>query len=91
MSRPFSFAGAVLELDFVPAIFAEEGFDYGCYGDEYVLKEVHFGLQDFPCCSNGVSDDSYVMDVVYFHYRDEASANGHEFCFDRYDIYGVDL
>ena len=27
MTRPFSFLGAVLEVNFIPAIFAEKGFD----------------------------------------------------------------
>ena len=52
---------------------------------------VDFGLQDFSCCGDGVSDDSYVVDIVYFHCGDEASANGHEFRFDKCDVYGVDL
>jgi len=55
------------------------------------LTGVDFGLQDFPCCSNGVSDDCDVVDVVYFHSKDEAGANGHEFRFDRCDVQGVDL
>jgi len=29
MSRPFSFTGAVPEVDFIPSIFAEKGFDCG--------------------------------------------------------------
>ena len=28
VSRPFCFAGAVPEVDFIPAVFAEVGFDY---------------------------------------------------------------
>jgi len=52
---------------------------------------VDFGLQDFPCYSDGVSDDSYVVDIIYFHCGDEASANGHKFRFDKCDVYGVDL
>jgi len=50
-----------------------------------------YRLQDFPCCSNGVSDDSDVINVVYFHCRDEASVNGHEFYFNGCDVYRVDL
>jgi len=64
-----------------------------CEGSPYkhILKGVDFGLQNFSCYSNGVGDDCNVVDVVYFHCRNEASTNGHEFRFNRCDVYRVDL
>ena len=47
--------------------------------------------KDFFCCSNRVSDDSDVMDVIYFHGRDETSANSHKFGLEGCDVNRVDL
>jgi len=91
MSGPFGFAGAIPEVNFIPAIFAKEGFDCRGQWDEHVLKGIDFGLKDLPCCDNGIGDDGNVMDVVYFHGRDEASVNSHEFSFERCNVYRVDL
>ena len=89
MSRPFGFAGAIPEVDFIPAIFAEEGLD--CGWDDHILKRIDFGLQDFSFYHDGVSDDNNVMGVIHFHGRDESSVNSHEFGLKGCDIYGVDL
>ena len=67
--RPFGLAGAKPKLNFVSAIFPEEGVDRQCDWDEHVLKRVSFGFKDFLCCGNRIGDDDNVMNVFLLHSR----------------------
>jgi len=42
MSGPFHFAGAIPEVDFIPAVLSEVGFNCRGYMDEHILKGVDF-------------------------------------------------
>ena len=44
MSEPFCFAGAIPEVDFVPAFLSKVGFNCGGYWNKHILKRVDFRL-----------------------------------------------
>ena len=69
VSRPLGLAGAKPKLNFVSAIFSEEGVDRRCDRDKHVLKRVGFRFKDFLCCGNRISDDDNVMNVFLLHGR----------------------
>ena len=64
---PLGLTGAELKLNFVSAIFSEEGVNCRRDQDEHVLKRISFGFKDFLCCSNGIGDNDDVVDVFLFH------------------------
>ena len=69
MFRPLGFTGAEPKLNFVSAIFFEEGIYCQSEHDEHVLKRVSFQFEDFLCCSNRVGNDNDVVDVFLFYGR----------------------
>jgi len=79
MSGPFCFAGAIPEVDFVPAFLSKVGFNSRGYWNKHILKRVDFRLQDFSCCRDGIGDDDNIMDIIHFHGGFETSAYCHEF------------
>ena len=91
VSGLFSFSGAELKVDFISAVFAEEGFNGKGQQDDHVLKGIDFGLQDLLCSGNGIGDDSSVVNIVYFHGRNKSCVNSHNFSLERYDVYRVNL
>jgi len=67
MFGPLGLTGAEPKLNFVSAIFSEEGVNSRCDWDKHVLKRISFGFKEFLCCSNGISDNDYVVDAFLFH------------------------
>jgi len=61
--------GAEPKLNFVSAIFSEEGVYCQSDWDEHVLKRISFGFKDFLCCSNKIGDNDDVVDVFLFYGR----------------------
>jgi len=48
-------------------------------------------LEDFVGSSDGICDNGDIMDVIFFHCRDETDAYGYELGFNRSDIHCLDL
>jgi len=69
MFGPLGFAGAEPKLNFVSAVFPEEGVDFRCDWDEHVLERISFRFKDFLCCSNRIGDDNDVMNVFLLYSR----------------------
>ena len=69
MFGPLGLTGTEPKLNFVSAIFSEEGVYCQSDQDEHVLKRISFRFEDFLCCSNRISDDDDVVDIFLFHSR----------------------
>ena len=69
MFRPLGFTGAEPKLNFVSAVFFEEGIYCQSEHDEHVLKRVSFQFENFLCYSNRVGNDNDVVDVFLFYGR----------------------
>jgi len=52
--RLLGLTGAKPKLNFVFAVFSEEGIDRRCDHDEHVLKRVGLRFEDFLYCSNRI-------------------------------------
>ena len=63
MFGPLGLTGAEPKLNFVSAIFSEEGVYCRSNQDEHVLKRISFGFKDFLCCSNGIGDNNDIVDM----------------------------
>ena len=69
VSRPLGLAGAKPKLNFVSAVFPEEGIYCQYDWDEHVLKRISSGFEDFLCCGNRISDDDNIVNVFLLHSR----------------------
>ena len=56
MSWPFSFAGAMPEVNVIPGIFTKVWFNSRGQWYDYVLKWVDFGFQDFLSCRDRIGE-----------------------------------
>ena len=66
---PLGFARTEPKLNFVSAIFPEEGVDCRYDQDEHVLERVSFRFKYFLCCGNRIGNDDDVMNVFLLHSR----------------------
>jgi len=75
MFGPLGLTRAEPKLNFVSAIFSEEGV-YCCSDrDEHVLKRISFGFKDFLCCSNGVTN--FIRPYLHQFSIDSHGLNGY--------------
>jgi len=69
MFGPLGLTGAEPKLNFISAIFSEEGLYCQSDWDEHVLERVSFRFEDFLCCNNRVGDEDDIVNVFLFHGR----------------------
>jgi len=67
MFGPLGLAGTKPKLNFVSAIFSEEGVNCQRNWDKHVLERISFGFKELLCCSDGIGDDNDVVDAFLFH------------------------
>jgi len=91
MSRPFSFAGAVPEINSVSFVFVQEGFHPGDKLYNNILEGIDVEFKDLVSSRDRVSEDNDIIDVIIFYGKNEANVDDYEFSFDRGNIHCLDL